>query len=111
MPSSASRPSAFADTPMREMKWSPTEKVIAQRAFDLALGGELQSLMLEAKSKAAKLQEPSDLWELEQYLTQLRQEIDRTFDYLYSVLPAVFGNLLRSGRLGEDDCAASAKTN
>lgn len=78
MTSSANRPSAFANTPMREMKWSPTEKVIARRAFDLALGRELQSLILEAKSKAAKVQEPSDLWELEQYLTQRRQEIDRT---------------------------------
>jgi hypothetical protein len=29
MTSSANWPAAFAGTPMREMKWSPTEKVIA----------------------------------------------------------------------------------
>ena len=72
---------------MREMKWLPTEKVNGRTAFDLALGRELQSLIFEAKSKAAKIQEPSDLWELEQYLMQRRQEIERTFDYRYSVLP------------------------
>jgi Photoprotection regulator fluorescence recovery protein len=90
-------------TTMREMKWSPTEKVIARKAFDLALGRELQSVTLEARSKAAKIQEPSDLWDLEQYLTQRRQEIDRTFDYRYSLLPLVFANFLRSGRLVEED--------
>jgi len=85
------------------MKWSPTEKIIARKAFDLALGRELQSVILEARSKAAKIQEPADLWELEQYLTQRRQQIDRTFDYRYSVLPLVFANLLSRGRLVEDE--------
>jgi Photoprotection regulator fluorescence recovery protein len=103
MSSLTSRPAPFVGTAMREMKWSRTEKVIARKAFDLALGRELQSVILEARSKAAKIQEPSDLWELEQYLAQRRQEIDRTFDYRYSVLPLVFANLLRSGRLVEDE--------
>ena len=56
---------------------------------DQALGRELEAVILEAKSKAAKIREPSGLWELEQYLTQCRQEIDRKYDYRYSVLPLV----------------------
>ena len=57
----------------------------------------------KAKSKAAKIQEPSDLWDLEHYLTQRRHEIDRIYDYRYSVLPLVLANLLSHGRLVEDE--------
>jgi hypothetical protein len=63
----------------------------------------LQAVILEAKSKAAKIQEPSGLWELEQHLTQRRREIDRMYDYRYSVLPLVLANLLSSGRLVEEE--------
>jgi hypothetical protein len=88
---------------MRDLKWSPAEKAIARKAFDLALGRELEAVILEAKSKAAKIQEPSGLWELEEYLAQRRQEIDRKYDYRYSVLPLIFANLLSGGRLNENE--------
>jgi hypothetical protein len=87
---------------MRDLKWSPAEKAIARRAFDRALGPELEAVILETKSKAAKIQEPSGLWELERYLPQRRQEIDRKYDYRYSILPLVLANLL-SGRLNENE--------
>ncbi len=90
-------------TAMQDLKWSAAEKVIGRKAFNLALERELQAVILEAKSRAAKIQQPSDLWDLEQYLTQRRQEIDRTYDYRYSVLPLVLGKLLRKGRLVEDE--------
>jgi len=35
-----------------------------------------------------------------QYLTQRRQEIDRIYDYHYSILPLAFAKLLSDGRLG-----------
>ena len=95
-------PAAYA-APLREMKWSPTEKAVARRAFDLALGRELEAVVREAKHKAAKIQEPSELWELERWLTERRTGIDRNYDYRYSVLPLVLATLLREGRLGEDD--------
>jgi Photoprotection regulator fluorescence recovery protein len=88
---------------MRDLKWSPKEKAVARRAFDLALERDLKAVILEAKSKAAAMQETSDLWKLEEYLTRQRQKIDRRYDYRYSVLPAVFAELLRDGRLNEDE--------
>lgn len=88
---------------MQDLKWSATEKVIARKAFNLALERELQAVVLEAKSMAAKIQEPSDLWDLEQYLTQRRREIDRIYDYRYSILPLVLAKLLSNGRLVEDE--------
>lgn len=89
--------------PMYELKWSHDEKTVARRAFDLALGKELKALLQEAKGRAARIKEPSKLWDLESWLTERRREIDRRYDYRYSILPFVFAQLLRNGRLTEDD--------
>jgi hypothetical protein len=88
---------------IRELKWSHAEKVLARQAFDLALCNELQATIQEAKECAAKIQGPSELWELESWLTECRQDIDRRYDYRYSVLPIVFAHLLRDWYLREDD--------
>ena len=88
---------------MSELKWSHAEKKVPRRAFDLALGNELETLVLEAKDRAAKIDQPSELWALEGWLTERRREIDRRYDYRYSILPLVFAHLLRDGRLTEDD--------
>ncbi len=88
---------------MREINWSPAEKAIARKAFDLALQRELDAVIREAKDRAAKIEQPPQLWDLERWLTERRKEIDRQFDYRYSVLPAVLGNLIREGLLSEQD--------
>ena len=88
---------------MRDLRWSPAEKAIARRVFDSALQQELEAVIREAKEMAAKIQQVSDVWDLESYLTQRRREIDRQYDYRYSVLPEVFGNLIRKGRVREQD--------
>jgi hypothetical protein len=76
---------------------------IARKAFDHALNQELQEVIQQAKQMAAEVKEPYELWELEQYLTQRRKEIDRKYDYRYSQLTLVFGKLLHEGRLGEQE--------
>ena len=83
--------------------WSRSEKVIARTAFDAALGRELHEVIQEAKKMASQIQQSSDLWDLEHYLTQRRKEIDRKYDYRYSRLTQVFGRLLYEKRLGEEE--------
>jgi len=100
---SMASPATHAAAPLREMKWSPAEKAVARRAFDLALRRELEAVVREAKDRATKIQEPSELWELERWLAERRHEIDRKYDYRYSVLPLVLAALLNEGRLAEDD--------
>lgn len=90
----------------RDWKWTPAEKAVARRAFNLALSRELEGIFREAKERAARITETSDLWELEAWLDEQRRRIDRDFDYRYSVLPYVFASLLRDGRLTEDDLLA-----
>ncbi|HKR27866.1 MAG TPA: hypothetical protein VJS11_10430 [Acidobacteriaceae bacterium] len=92
-----------AVAPMREWKWSPQEKAVARRAFDLAVRRELDSLIREAKERAARITEASDLWELERWLGERRRQIDGSFDYRYSILPRVFAGLLRARQISEDD--------
>ena len=86
---------------IQNLKWSSAEKVVARKAFDRALQRELDEVMIETKKRAEKVQEPSDLWDLEHYLTQRRTQVDRQFDYRYSVLIFVFADLIGRRRLSE----------
>ncbi|MGB6676992.1 MAG: hypothetical protein WBE44_09900 [Terriglobales bacterium] len=86
-----------------EKTWSKLEKAVARAAFDAALGQELHEVIQEVKKMANEIQQSSDLWDLEFYLTQRRKEIDRKYDYRYSQLLHVFGRLLHEGRLREEE--------
>lgn len=90
-------------TPIRELHWSPAEKASARRAFHRALKKELDAIMQEAKARTARIEDISELWELADWLTERRREVDHKYDYRYSVLPLVFAALLREGRLTEAD--------
>jgi hypothetical protein len=83
--------------------WSRSEKIIARTAFDAALGRELHEVIEQAKKMASQIQQSSDLWDLEHYLTQRRKEIDGKYDYRYSQLTLVFGRLLYEKRLREEE--------
>jgi hypothetical protein len=98
-------PSATQDSYpyQNEPVWSKSEKAIARKAFDAALRRELQEVIQETKRMANQINEPADLWDLEHYLTQRRQEIDRKYDYRYSQLRHVFGRLLYESRLSEEE--------
>ena len=87
---------------VRALRWSPVEKTIVRKAFNLALQEELQSVIQETKDRAARIQRPFELWDLEHYLTRRRNEIDRKYDFRYSVMPFVLGGLLQEGRINED---------
>ena len=89
--------------PMEHLSWSREEKIIGRRAFQRALRAELDGVVRECKERAAKIQEVAEVWELETYLSQRRDQIDRKFDFRYSVLPMVLGGLMREGALSEED--------
>lgn len=94
---------ASAEQFIKHVPWSPVEKKAARRAFDEALGRHLSAIIAEAKHKMTKVVEPSDLWELEAYLTENRKTIDRVYRYRYSDLLRVFSLLMRDGWLKEPD--------
>jgi hypothetical protein len=99
----------YRPTNMHEVKWSPSEKSIARRVFEAALQRELDAITQEVKQRAQRIKTPSDLWALEDYLSQSRKEIDRKFDYRYSVLPIVFGQLIKDGRITHEELRGLAE--
>jgi hypothetical protein len=100
-----SSPSATQDRYpyQNEPSWLRSEKIVARKAFDAALGRELHEVIQETQKMASQIQQSSDLWDLEHYLTQRRKEIDRKYDYRYSQLTQVFGKLLYEKRLREKE--------
>ena len=88
---------------MRQLKWSSTERAIARRCFDRALRQELDAAIQSTKAMAAKIRQPSELWDLEYRLTQLRKTIDSRYEYKYSKLVFVFVDLVREGKLRIED--------
>ena len=50
---------------------------------------------------AGRIRQPSDVWELKQYLTQRRKEIDRKYQFRASHLTQVLGRLLHEKRISE----------
>src|SRR5207253_5854730 len=92
-----------------EPTWSRSEKAVARTAFDAALGRELHEVIQKAKQMANEIQQSSDLWDLEHYLTERRKEIERKYDYRYSQLTHVFGRLLYEKRLREEELRGLAE--
>jgi hypothetical protein len=86
---------------VKYVHWTPAEKKAARRAFDEALG--LLAIIAEAKRRMANVADPSDLWQLEAYLTESRKTVDRIYQYRYSDLLRVFSILMRDGWLKEAD--------
>ena len=88
---------------MRDFKWSEAEKKIARRAFDAALKRECSAVVENLKCQAARAENLDDIWAIHDYLAKQRREIDRKYDYRYSKLIIVFGQLLREKWLNEKD--------
>ena len=59
--------------------------------------------MQEASEIAGRIKQPSDLWDLQEYLTQRRKEIDYKYNYRYWHLTQVFGRLLYETRVSEEE--------
>lgn len=87
----------------REFKWSANEKKIARTAFDSAFKTEMANLKIELVKKVSKDMSNKEVWELEDFISEKRKEIDFKFDYRYSKLIRVFRILVGEGLLSLKD--------
>ena len=85
------------------MKWSSVEKKIARAAFDKAYKLEMRRFQEAICEKTKNFKEGNDFWRLHDYMTRKRREVDKKYDYRYSVLIFVFARLLREGLIVEKD--------
>ncbi|UIE37971.1 hypothetical protein [Leptodesmis sichuanensis] len=88
--------------------WSKTEKKIAQAAFEQAYQREIAALIQQVREGAGAIASLEDLWQLHDFLSARRHEIDGKYDYRYSVLIFVFSRLIREGWLHLDELAGLA---
>ena len=85
------------------VRWTAAEKKVARKAFENALERHLSAITVEAKRMMANVADPSDLWQVEAYLTESRKTVDRMYQFRYSVLLRVFSNLMQDEWLKEAD--------
>jgi hypothetical protein len=88
---------------INDIKWSASEKKIARAAFDKAYQREMEEIKNDIYEKTAALKNEKDIWELHNYLSDRREEIDKKYDYRYSQLILVFSRLLSENYLLEED--------
>ena len=88
---------------MHREDWSPTEKRIARAVFEEAVAAECEEILAEFKQRAAALVDPDDMFSLGKWVAEEERRLARRYDFRYSELPYVFGDLLREGRIAEEE--------
>jgi photoprotection regulator FRP-like protein len=92
-----------------EDAWTATEKKTARRAFDKAFERHCATITKETRRMLDNVTAPSDIWRVEEYLSEHRKTVDRIYDYRYSRLLLVFSRLMQDGWLTEADLAGLDK--
>ncbi len=82
-----------------DINWSHTEKTIAKEAFEKAYKREIDVLVQAVREKASAIAGVEDVWNLHDFLSTQRHEIDGKYDYKYSVLIFVFARLVKEDLL------------
>ncbi|MGA9100092.1 MAG: hypothetical protein WB392_14300 [Methanotrichaceae archaeon] len=62
---------------LSDTDWSKQEKEVARRAFSAAHERECTAIAHNARKMAAGINEPSDILQLHDYLTEKRKEMNR----------------------------------
>jgi len=88
-----------------ELHWSHKEKSVARAAFDAALARETLAIRQEVEAVLQRSKEPSAVWDILELLSRKQREVERKYDYRYSVLIGVFARLLCEGWIAESDLA------
>jgi hypothetical protein len=86
-----------------EIEWSTTEKNIAKAAFEKAYEREIEAVITEVRQRASIITQPDDIWQLHDFLSARRHDIDGKYDYRYSYLIFVFARLIQEGWLHLDE--------
>jgi hypothetical protein len=86
-----------------EVEWSTTEKEIAKAAFEKAYEREIEAVIQQVRQRATVMTQPNEIWQLHDFLSARRHEIDGKYDYRYSILIFVFANLIKDGWLHLDE--------
>lgn len=79
--------------------WSEAEKTIAQAAFTNAYQREINVLIQEVHDRSQQIEAIESVWQLHDFLSTRRHELDGKYDSRDSALVFVFADLIREGWL------------
>ncbi len=88
---------------VNEIGWSVGEQAIAKTAFERAYEREISSLINEVRKAASLIGSLDDVWQLHDFLSARRHNIDGRYDFDYTSLMFVFAGLLKEGWLSLQD--------
>jgi hypothetical protein len=86
-----------------ELQWNHTEQQVAKAAFDRAYQREIERLIELVQRQAGAISAIDDVWQLHDFLSAKRHEIDGKYDYQYPALIFVFADLVKDGLLHLDE--------
>ena len=86
-----------------EAEWTDSEKKIARSAFDNAYEREIEALLKQVQEQASMVVDLDNLWQLHDFLSAKRYEVEGKYDFQYSVLLFVFAGLIKDGWLHLDE--------
>jgi len=88
-----------------ELHWSHKEKNVARAAFDAALARETSAIRQGVEAVLQRSKAPGAVWDVLELLSRKQREVERKYDYRYSVLIGVLARLLCEGWIAESDLA------
>jgi hypothetical protein len=92
-------------TKTTEFQWSPEEKAVAKLAFSTAYNREIDTLVKVVRERAGHLSSMDEIWQLHDFLSARRHELDGKYDDRESALIFVFSSLVKDGWLSLDELA------
>jgi hypothetical protein len=92
-----------------DLKWSNEEKKVARKVFDNAYQREMDEIKSLLLNKVSQMKTNSELWAIEDFLSEKRKVVDSKYDYRYSQIILVFSRLLCEGYLSEEDISELAE--
>jgi hypothetical protein len=88
---------------MLELKWSASEKSAAHAAFESARSRERLAIRRHVEVLLHETIDGNEIWAIRDYLNDKARELDKKYDFRYSVLISVFARLLAEGWLTMED--------
>ncbi|OAB58505.1 hypothetical protein AY600_12440 [Phormidium willei BDU 130791] len=89
--------------PQTDIDWTTAEKDLAQAAFKKAYHREVAALVNDVKTKVEAISGLDELWQLHDYLSARRHDIDGKYDYRDSMFLFAFSQLIKEGWLSLEE--------
>lgn len=83
--------------------WTPEEQTIAREAFDRAHGRAIHALINKVKGHVTGLGSVDGLWQLHDFLSTQRHDMEGRFDFRLEGILFVFASFVKDGLLSVDE--------